>query len=234
MNFFANLIKIFIFYILFVTSVYSQIIDKILIEGNNRVSNKAIQMFSKIELKKQISNNKLNLILKNLYETNFFEDVKVLFENNTLLITVKEYPIIQKINYNGVKSKTLLESINDNKLIREKSPYNKLVLRDEKNRLDNKIKEIGYFNSKISTTVETLENNLVIVNFDIELGDKAKIKKISFIGNKIFKDSKLKRLITSTEYKFWKFISGRKYLNPNLIEIDKRLLNNFYLKIIHS
>ena len=229
MNFFANLIKIFIFYILFVTSVYSQTIDKILIEGNNRVSNNAIQMFSKIELKNQISNNKLNIILKNLYETNFFEDVKILFENNTLLITVKEYPIIQKINYNGVKSKTLLESINDNKLIREKSPYNKLVLRDEKNRLDYKIKEIGYFNSKISTTVETLENNLVVVNFDIELGDKAKIKKISFIGNKIFKDSKLKRLITSTEYKFWKFISGRKYLNPNLIEIDKRLLNNFYL-----
>jgi len=229
MNFFTNLIKIFIFYILFVTSVYSQTIDKILIEGNNRVSNNAIQMFSKIELKNQISNNKLNIILKNLYETNFFEDVKILFENNTLLITVKEYPIIQKINYNGVKSKTLLESINDNKLIREKSPYNKLVLRDEKNRLDYKIKEIGYFNSKISTTVETLENNLVVVNFDIELGDKAKIKKISFIGNKIFKDSKLKRLITSTEYKFWKFISGRKYLNPNLIEIDKRLLNNFYL-----
>jgi len=229
MNFFTNLIKIFIFYILFVTSVYSQTIDKILIEGNNRVSNNAIQMFSKIELKDQISNNKLNLILKNLYETNFFEDVKVLFENNTLLITVKEYPIIQKINYNGVKSKTLLETISDNKLIREKSPYNKLVLRDEKNRLNNKIKEIGYFNSKISTTVETLENNLVVVNFNIELADKAKIKKISFIGNKIFKDSKLKRLITSTEYKFWKFISGRKYLNPNLIEIDKRLLNNFYL-----
>jgi len=229
MNFFTNLIKIFIFYILFVTSVYSQTIDKILIEGNNRVSNNAIQMFSKIELKDQISNNKLNLILKNLYETNFFEDVKVLFENNTLLITVKEYPIIQKINYNGVKSKTLLETISDNKLIREKSPYNKLVLRDEKNRLNNKIKEMGYFNSKISTTVETLENNLVVVNFNIELADKAKIKKISFIGNKIFKDSKLKRLITSTEYKFWKFISGRKYLNPNLIEIDKRLLNNFYL-----
>jgi outer membrane protein insertion porin family len=109
MNFFTNLIKIFIFYILFVTSVYSQTIDKILIEGNNRVSNNAIQMFSKIELKDQISNNKLNLILKNLYETNFFEDVKVLFENNTLLITVKEYPIIQKINYNGVKSKHYLK-----------------------------------------------------------------------------------------------------------------------------
>ena len=36
-------------------------------------------------------------------------------------------------------------------------------------------------------------------------------------------------MIASREYKFWKFISGRKYLNPNLVEIDKRLLNNYYL-----
>ena len=58
---------------------------------------------------------------------------------------------------------------------------------------------------------------------------KLKLKKISFIGNKIFKDKKLKSLIVSEEYKFWKFISGKKYLNEDLIELDKRLLKNFYL-----
>ena len=229
MNLFVYTIKVIIFYIFFLTCVYSEIIDKISINGNDRISNKTVQMFANIELKDEISNNKLNQILKDLYETNFFENVKVQFENNTLTIVVNEYPIIQNINYNGIKSKTLLKEINFGKLIREKSPYNNITLEDEKNRLDNKIKEIGYFNSKIGITVENLDNNLVNINFDIELGDKAKIKKISFIGNKIFKDNKLKRLIASTEYKFWKFISGRKYLNPNLVEIDKRLLNNYYL-----
>lgn len=229
MNLFVYTIKVIIFYIFFLTCVYSEIIDKISINGNDRISNKTIQMFANIELKDEISNNKINQILKDLYETNFFENVKVQFENNTLTIEVNEYPIILNINYNGIKSKTLLKEINFEKLIREKSPYNNITLEDEKNRLDNKIKEIGYFNSKIGITIENLDNNLVNINFDIELGDKAKIKKISFIGNKIFKDNKLKRLIASTEYKFWKFISGRKYLNPNLVEIDKRLLNNYYL-----
>ena len=229
MNLFIYTIKVIIFYIFFLTCVYSEIIDKISINGNDRISNKTIQMFANIELKDEISNNKINQILKDLYETNFFENVKVQFENNTLTIEVNEYPIILNINYNGIKSKTLLKEINFEKLIREKSPYNNITLEDEKNRLDNKIKEIGYFNSKIGITVENLDNNLVNINFNIELGDKAKIKKISFIGNKIFKDNKLKRLIASTEYKFWKFISGRKYLNPNLVEIDKRLLNNYYL-----
>ena len=229
MNLFAYIIKVFIFYIFFLTYAYSETIDKITVNGNDRISSKTVQMFANIELKDEISKSKLNQILKDLYETNFFENVNVQFENNTLTIVVNEYPIIQSINYNGIKSNTLLEEINFGKLIRDKSPYNNITLEDEKNRLNNKIKEKGYFNSKIEITVENLDNNLVNINFNIELGDKAKIKRISFIGNKIFKDSKLKRLLVSTEYKFWKFISGRKYLNPNLIEIDKRLLKNYYL-----
>ena len=61
------------------------------------------------------------------------------------------------------------------------------------------------------------------------MGSKSKIKKISFTGNKIFKDNKLKSIIISEEYKFWKFISGKKYLNEEIITFDKRLLKNFYL-----
>ena len=62
------------------------------------------------------------------------------------------------------------------------------------------------------------------------LGKKSKIKKITFIGNKVFKDKKLRNIITSTEYKFWKFISGRKFLNQNSVFFDERLLKNFYKK----
>ena len=65
--------------------------------------------------------------------------------------------------------------------------------------------------------------------YNINIGNKAKIKKIYFTGDKIYKDSKLKSVIISEEYKFWKFISGKKYLNENLISFDERLLKNFYL-----
>ena len=214
------IIKIITIYLYFLTSVNSEIINKIVISGNERISSETVKMFSGLEVNDDILDIRLNLILKNLYKTNYFKNVNISFKDKILNILVDEHPIIQSINYSGIKSKSLLESINDGKLVKEKSPYNELILKKEKNRVVTKIKELGYYNSKIETTVEKLNNNLVNINFIFNLGDKAKIKKISFIGNKIFKDKKLKRIIASTEYKFWKFISGRKYLNPNLADLD--------------
>ena len=221
--------KFLIIYFFLYTNSYSQIINKIIINGNDRISNETIKMFSKFDINDEINNNELNSILKNLYNTNYFKDINVLFKNNILTIYVEEYPIIQSINYTGIKSNKIIEQISIDKLIKEKSPYNISSFKNEKDRIIKKIKDLGYYDSKVDTTVETLDNNLVNVNFNIDLGDKTKIKKITFIGNKIFKDRKLKRLIISSEYKFWKIISGRKFLNENLVTIDKRLLKNFYL-----
>ena len=229
MSLLSSIFKFLCIFVFLATSAFSEIINKIIIEGNERISDETVIMFSNVSLEDQISNKKINLILKDLYDTNYFENVKVSFKNNTLLINVKEYPIIQKINYTGVKSKTLLDKLIFDRLIKDKSPYNLFKLDNERNRINERVKELGYFNSKIEAYIEELDNNLVIINFNIELGKKARIKKISFIGNKIFKDRKLKRLILSSEYKFWKIISGRKYLNPNLVEIDKRLLKNYFL-----
>ena len=94
--------------------------------------------------------------------------------------------------------------------------------------MSNKLKELGYYFSKIDIKTK-LDNNKINLIFDIDLGDKAKIKKITFLGDKKFKDGKLKSLIISEEYKFWKIISGKKYLNEEMIQFDRRLLRNFYL-----
>ena len=87
---------------------------------------------------------------------------------------------------------------------------------------------MGYYNSSVDIFVKNKKDNLVDVEINFNLGDKAKIKKITFLGNKVFKDSKLKRIIASSEYKYWKFLTGRKFLNENLVEFDKKLLTNFY------
>ena len=68
---------------------------------------------------------------------------------------------------------------------------------------------------------------MVSIDYKIDLGEKSKIGKISFIGDKIFKDSKLKSIIVSEEYKFWKFISGKKYLNEEIIKLIKDYLKIF-------
>ena len=73
------------------------------------------------------------------------------------------------------------------------------------------------------------DNNTVDVVFDFKLGEKAYIKPIQFIGEKIYKDRVLRGVIASEEDKFWKFISTKRFINPELINLDKRLLEKFYL-----
>ncbi len=207
---------------------FSDIVKEIRIQGNDRISSETIKLFADINLNDQLITKDLNLILKKLYNTNFFKDVSLSFENNLLSIRVIENPIIENINYEGIKASKILEVLKDNAIIKSRSSYNEIILKEEKNRYLNILKKLGYYDANLEVFVEDRSNNLVSIIYKFDLGDKAKITKISFVGNKIFKDRKLRRIIASSEYKFWKFLTGRKFLNEDLVELDNRLLTNFY------
>ncbi len=214
---------------LFANIAFSQIIEKIEIIGNDRIPKQTILMLSDANLKENVDNNKLNLILKNLYNSNFFKNVSVKFENNILKIFVSELPIVEKITYNGIKSDKIKDSITESLKLRSRSSYDEIILKEDNEKILTTLRNLGYYFAEIETFIETKENNKIDIRYEINLGDKAKIKKISFIGDKKFKDRKLRSIIISEEYKFWKFISGKKFLNEGLIKYDERLLKNFYL-----
>ena len=224
-----KILIIFLFLFFSISKSYSDIIKKIIIEGNERVSKETIKMFTSISTGDNLDERSLNEILKDLYDTNFFKDVSVKLENNNLVISVVENPLIENINYKGIESEKIEKILLQNLKLKSRSSYNELTLKKDKDLMLSNLKELGYHFSTIDVYVENLKDNKVEITYDIFLGNKARIKKISFIGNKIFKDSKLRNIIISEEYKFWKFISGKKYLNENLVEFDKKLLKNFYL-----
>ena len=219
-----------IFYLfLFFNISNAEIVNKIVINGNERVSDETIIVFSAVKLGDTINAEKLNQIVNSLYDSNFFDNISTSFNNQELTITVKESPIINKVEFQGIKSKTLVESLSKNLSLKSRSSYNTYQLELDKLQIQNQLKNRGYYYSKIKIFTNIKDNNTLDLIYDINIGDKAKIKKITFTGNKKFKDSKLKSIIISEEYKFWKFISGKKYLNENIISVDNRLLKNFYL-----
>ena len=226
---FKLLSSIFLFFFLIISASLSEIVTKIEISGNERVSDETIKMFSSVELNDDLTQSIVNNILKSLYESNFFENVSVTFLNKTLTIIVKENPVIQEIIYEGVKAKRIKDQILKNLKLRSRSSFNEIVLKKDKEKIKSTLRNLGYYFSEIDVYVENLDKNKVNLTYKINLGEKAKIKKISFIGDKIYKENKLKSLIVSEEYKFWKFISGKKFLNENVILLDTRLLRNFYL-----
>ena len=209
--------------------VKSEILKGINIEGNQRIPDETIKMFGNVKIQDNVNLSTIDKILKNIYDSNFFEDVQVKLENNILNIYVKEKPIIQSVEYKGIKSKTILEEIRNNRILKPKSSFDKNLLQKDRNNILKTLKNIGYFFPNVENFVEDIGNDNLNLIYKIELGSKSKIKKISFVGDKVYKDKKLKNIIISEEYKFWKFISGRKFLNENLIDLDKRLLKNFYL-----
>jgi outer membrane protein insertion porin family len=217
-----------IFLFLLVNPVYAEKVEKIIVSGNERISTETIIVFGEINLNEDLNENKLNIILKKLYETNFFEDVKVNLTNNTLNILVSENPIIQSIEIKGIKAKKLRDPILESLNLKKNNSFTEFVAKKDRNLILNILKNSGFYFAEVKLKKIDNANKSVTLIYEVELGERAKIKKIKFIGDKKFKNRKLFRIIASEENKFWKFISDKKLLNQGRINLDKKLLEGFY------
>ena len=222
-------IKIFIVLSLFFFSAKAETLQNIEISGNKRISDQTIIIFSAIKINEEITKAKLDEAIKKLYQTNFFRKINLNFENQTLFLEVEENPIIEKLDINGIKKQSLVEFIKGKMQIAEMKSFDEDLLSSDINLIYNILKTNGYYFAKISSSKNINEElNTVNLKINVELGEKAKIKKIVFLGEKIFKEKRLKEVIVSEEHKFWKFISRNVYINQELINLDKRLLLNYF------
>ena len=218
-----------VFFIIFISQSHAEVVKKIEIIGNDRISNDTIILFSEVSINDEINDLDLNNLTKNLFDTNYFKDIKVSLDNGILKINVIESPIIGQIKFEGIKAKKIKEQIEDSINLKSRSSFNKIILNEDKEKIYNILKDLGYYFANVEIYSEDKSKNIIDIIFNIDLGKKTKIGKITFTGNKFFKDKKLKSIIISEEYKPWKFISGRKYLKEENVNLDKRLLKNFYL-----
>ena len=221
-------ITIFIF--LFSTlKSYSEIIKEIQITGNKRISNETILVLGEISKDVNYDANNLNQSIKNLYQTNFFQNVNLTFNNGILEIKVIENPIIEDIEIKGIKSSAFLEKLGEVMILKDRMSFSDSLLKNDLNTINNVLKANGFYFANVETSMKKNDDlNSVRLIIDIDEGKKARIKEILFVGDKNIKDKKLLEVIGSEEHKFWKFVSNKVYLNAQLINLDKRLLENYY------
>ena len=222
-------ITIILLIVSFSLTAKAEVIKDIIIKNNDRISSNTIKTYGNIKIGVDYSSDDLNTILKNLYETNFFQDVSLNIDKNILIINVIENPLIQTITINGIKSKRIKDAILDSLNLKSKSPFIESQVEKDLIRIKTSLSNEGYYFSNVTSSIEDNLNNTINLNFDINLGDKVKISKIEFTGDKIVKERTLRNLITIEESKFWKFLSKKKYLNEQTLLRDERLLKNYYL-----
>ena len=208
--------------------VHSEIIKQIEVSGNDRLAKETIILFSELNLNDNINSEDLNNAFRKLYNTDYFKDIKIIFNGGNINIDVVENPLIQSIIINGIKNKTILDEISKITKKLEKYPYLENNINDQRNLLLNIVRNTGFYFANIETNIQDNNNNSVNIIYNFDLGDRAKINEIKFIGNKVFKNNKLRKIIVSEESKPWKFITPNKYLNEKRIELDVNLLKNYF------
>lgn len=227
--FFNKKILIIILTFLFIPlNVNSEIIKKFEINGNDRVSNQTIIIFSNLKIGDYVNQNNLNNALKEIFSTNYFKDVNLSLKDGVVKINVLENPIIQSVQISGIKKNNILENLEEITAKIEKYPFIENQINEQVILLKNILKSYGYYFVKLDTSINSNDNNTVDLIYNFNLGDIAKINKINFIGNKVFRDNTLRNVIISEESKFWKFITRNKFVDSNRIKADVARLNKFY------
>ena len=233
----SKLIKkvISLFFLILVNISFStlkaEVVNEIVINGNQKISDETIIIYGDIKKNLDYSDKDLNKILKNLYETNFFENVSINLNNNKLVINLIEYKTVNELTIIGEKSKRYKKEIKKILKLKEKNPFIKSFLADDISLIKKLYSSLGYNFVEIETKVKDVENNRINLIIDIERGPQSKISSIKFIGDKKVRDKRLRDVIVSEENKFWKVLSKNTKFNQNLLELDVRLLKNYYKSI---
>ena len=227
----GKFIKIFVILISFTASSLAEVVKDIKISGNKRVSEETIKIYGDIKLNKEYSETDLNKILNNLYSTNFFRDIKIQLENNVLNINLIEYPVINQLLVLGEPKDSYIEEIKKLIQSKQKDSFIENILSKDKETIKRFYASIGYNFTEVDVKVRKIDKSNVDIILDINRGNRTKISKISFTGDKKVREKRLLDIIASEEDKFWKFISRNTKFSQNLVNLDLRLLRNYYRSI---
>lgn len=221
-------IFMFIFFSNFLYAKQNFLLKKIRFEGLDRVSIHEVLKNLPISVGKVISDSDINHTIHYLFNTGKFNDIKTLCETNTLVITVKERPIITQIQIlgNNFIQTEIIKKYLETFDLRIGNTLNNMVF----SIIEKKIKEHyyteGYFNIKVKLIPDYRMHNSVHITILLNEGNFAEIKKINIVGNHTFSSQILEKILQNENKIF--FWQSRKY-NHEVFFDNLKKLNEFYL-----
>ena len=215
---------IVVIFLILTNSLFAEI-KKVNIVGNARVNSTTIESLVDKKIN-NIDSIYINNLTKKIYDTDFFADVKVSFNQDILTITVSENPIVNFFYLNGVKDSDL-DQVNKIIKLKENNIFSSSKLKKDIEATREFFNASGYYQATIVPEIIKIDNNQINLIINIDKKEIFKIKNIYFIGNKYFSSSQLLEVVSSSEDAWWKFFSSSA-LSEQKIEYDKQLLKDFY------
>ena len=203
------------------------VINKIDVVGNHRVDASTITSTITVKPGDEVNSDDLDKVLRELFDTGYFADVKPELVGSTLKIQVVENPMVNQIMFEGnseIEDKLFKEHIK----LKKRQVFSITKLKDDTKTIYDMYRIKGYFAAKVEPKTIKRDQNRVDVIFEITEGESTQIQKIAFIGNKHFSNDKLERTIQTKESRWYRFFNSDANYDSDKILYDQELLRRFY------
>ncbi|MGB1753455.1 MAG: outer membrane protein assembly factor BamA, partial [Paracoccaceae bacterium] len=197
------------------------------VEGNKRIEDSTIVTYSGLATEQVFGADDLNRAYQNIIASGLFESVEVIPNDNFLVIKVSEFPTVNKIEFEGnrlVNDDTLRSAVG----LQPRRVFNPDKVDGDRSAIAQLYADQGRLAARITPKIIRRSDNRVDVVFEIFEGGLTEIERIGIVGNRVFSDRRLRRVLDSKQAGFLRTFVRRDTFLADRIQFDKRLLTDFY------
>jgi outer membrane protein insertion porin family len=205
------------------------VISQIAVQGNRRVEAETVRSYVTLSVGSPYDAGKADESIQNLFATGLFGDVRIERKGSSVVISVVENPVINKVVFEGnkeVEDKTLEGEVQ----VRPRSIFTKAKVQADVQRILDIYQKQGLFAATVEPKVIELEQNRINLVYEINEGPSTKVQSIHFVGNSAFTDAQLKEVVTTSEKSWLSWFKSTDVYDPDRLNLDRELLRQFYLK----
>ena len=215
---------------LFAQAADDFVVGDIRVRGLQRVSDSSIANLIPVDIGERIDAVRVRQIVRALYKTGFFEDIRVAQDGNVLVITVEERPAIDEVEIDGnkaIKTEALVDGLRKQGLAVGEI-FQRATLERMENELQRQYVSQGRYGAKIDANAASLPRNRVSIKIDVTEGKNATIRHFNIVGNTIFPDSELLELFELKLPDWFSFYSGNDKYSKEKLQGDIEKLESYY------
>jgi outer membrane protein insertion porin family len=210
----------------------AQIITSVGVEGNQRIETATVLAYVAIQPGEPFNPERIDIALKTLFATGFFANVEFEQRGTALIVKVSENPTINQVLFEG-NSAVTKDKLEKEVQIKPRSWFTQSRVQADVRRMQEVYRRSGKFASTITPKIKVLPQNRVDLIFEINEGPTTGIRKVNFVGNTAFSDSRLKGVIVTEESSLLRFFSSKDNYDPDKLDYDREQLRKFYLNEGH-
>jgi len=208
-------------------SAEAAVVRSISVDGNTRVDAETVRAYLTIKPGQSFGPGDIDESIATLFATGLFADVQIVQRGSTLVVTVQENPIINRVNFEGNRglSDETLEGVVQSK---PRSVLTRARVQSDVERILETYRRRGNYEASVTPQMIDLQQNRVDLVFEVDEGGKTQVARITFIGNKSFSDGRLRDVIQTRQSGFLGWLRTTDTYDPDRFAADQELIRRFY------